>query len=67
MAILGGIGGFPGARPADFSSAMPVGVIVVFSAAATLAAIAGGILVFGDPLGSDALDGHRAAPRPSSP
>jgi hypothetical protein len=31
-------------------------VIVAFSASATLAAITGGILVFGDPLGSDALD-----------
>jgi hypothetical protein len=29
---------------------------VAFSASATLAAITGGILVFGDPLGSDALD-----------
>jgi len=33
-----------------------VAVIVAFSASATLAAITGGIVVFGDPLGSDALD-----------
>ena len=33
-----------------------VSVIVVFSATATLAAIAGGILVYGDPLGSDPLE-----------
>ena len=33
----------------------PVGVIVAFSASATMAAITGGILVFGDPLGSDPL------------
>ena len=30
--------------------------MVAFSASATLGAITGGILVFGDPLGSDALD-----------
>ncbi len=31
-------------------------MIVVFSATATLAAIAGGIIVYGDPIGSDALE-----------
>ena len=30
-------------------------MIVAFSAAATLGSIAGGIVVFGDPMGSDAL------------
>jgi hypothetical protein len=54
VAILGGIGAFFSlARGLQLGDA--VGVIVAFSAAATLAAIAGGILVFGDPLGSDAL------------
>jgi len=55
VAILGGIGAFLAlARGLQLGEA--VGVIVVFSAAATLAAIAGGILVFGDPLGSDPLE-----------
>ena len=54
VAILGGLGAFLAlARGLQLGDA--VGVIVVFSAAATLAAIAGGILVFGDPLGSDPL------------
>ncbi len=54
VAILGGIGAFLSlARGLQLGEA--VGVIVAFSAAATLAAIAGGILVFGDPLGSDPL------------
>jgi hypothetical protein len=55
VAILGGIGAFLAlARGLQVGEA--VGVIVVFSAAATLAAIAGGIIVFGDPLGSDPLE-----------
>jgi hypothetical protein len=55
VAILGGISAFLAlARGLQLGEA--VGVIVVFSAAATLAAIAGGILVFGDPLGSDPLE-----------
>jgi multidrug transporter EmrE-like cation transporter len=55
VAILGGLGAFLAlARGLQLGEA--VGVIVVFSAAATLAAIAGGILVFGDPLGSDPLE-----------
>ena len=54
VAILGGIGAFLAlARGLQLGEA--VGVIVGFSAAATLAAIVGGILVFGDPLGSNAL------------
>jgi hypothetical protein len=54
VAVLGGIGAFLAlARGLQLGEA--VGVIVAFSATATLAAIAGGILVFGDPLGSDAL------------
>ena len=54
LAILAGLGAFLAlARGLQLGEA--VGVIVAFSAAATLAAIAGGILVFGDPLGSDAL------------
>jgi hypothetical protein len=54
VAILGGIGGFLAlARGLQLGDA--VAVIVAFSATATLAAIAGGILVFGDPLGSDPL------------
>jgi hypothetical protein len=54
IAILGGIGAFLAlARGLQLGEA--VGVIVAFSAAATLSAIAGGILVFGDPLGSDPL------------
>jgi hypothetical protein len=54
VAILGGIGGFLAlARGLQVGDA--VAVIVAFSATATLAAIAGGILVFGDPLGSDPL------------
>jgi hypothetical protein len=54
VAILGGIGAFL-ALARGLQLGEPVGVIVSFSAAATLAAIAGGILVFGDPLGSDPL------------
>jgi hypothetical protein len=54
VAILGGIGGFLAlARGLQLGEA--VGVIVAFSATATLASVAGGILVFGDPLGSDPL------------
>jgi hypothetical protein len=54
VAILGGIGAFLAlARGLQLGEA--VAVIVSFSAAATLSAIAGGIVVFGDPLGSDPL------------
>ena len=54
VAILGGLGAFLAlARGLQLGDA--VGVIIVSSAAATLAAIAGGILVFGDPLGSNPL------------
>src|SRR5262245_8987202 len=53
--ILGGIGAFFAfARALQLGDA--VAVIVVFSATATLAAITGGVVIFGDPLGSDALD-----------
>ena len=54
IAIVGGIGGFL-ALARGLQLGDPVAVIVVFSASATLAAITGGIVVFGDPLGSDAL------------
>jgi hypothetical protein len=55
MAIVGGIGGFL-ALARGLQLGEPMAVIVAFSASATLAAITGGVLVFGDPLGSDALD-----------
>jgi hypothetical protein len=55
MAVIGGIGGFL-ALARGLQLGEPVAVIVAFSASATLAAITGGIVVFGDPLGSDALD-----------
>jgi hypothetical protein len=55
MAIIGGIGGFL-ALARGLQLGEPLAVIVAFSGTATLAAITGGILVFGDPLGSDALD-----------
>jgi hypothetical protein len=55
MAIVGGIGGFL-ALARGLQLGEPVAVIVAFSASATLAAITGGIIVFGDPLGSDALE-----------
>ena len=55
LAIVGGIGGFL-ALARGLQLGEPVAVIVAFSASATLAAITGGILVFGDPLGSDAVD-----------
>jgi hypothetical protein len=55
LAIVGGIGGFL-ALARGLQLGEPVAVMVAFSASATLAAITGGILVFGDPLGSDALD-----------
>jgi hypothetical protein len=55
LAIIGGIGGFL-ALARGLQLGEPVAVIVAFSASATLAAITGGILVFGDPLGSDALE-----------
>jgi hypothetical protein len=55
VAVVGGLIGFLAlARGLQLGDG--VGVIVAFSATATLAAIAGGILVFGDPLGSDALE-----------
>jgi multidrug transporter EmrE-like cation transporter len=54
IAILGGLGAFL-AFARSLQVGDPVAVIVAFSASATLAAITGGILVFGDPLGSDAL------------
>ncbi|MGA8218422.1 MAG: hypothetical protein WB771_07635 [Solirubrobacterales bacterium] len=53
-AIVGGIGAFL-ALGRGLQIGEPVAVIVAFSASATLAAIAGGIVVFGDPMGSDAL------------
>jgi hypothetical protein len=53
-AILGGIGAFL-ALGRGLQIGEPVAVIVAFSAAATLAAISGGIVVFGDPMGSDAV------------
>ncbi len=53
-AIIGGIGAFL-ALGRGLQIGEPVAVIVAFSAAATLSAIAGGIVVFGDPMGSDAL------------
>ncbi len=53
-AILGGIGAFL-ALGRGLQIGEPVAVIVAFSAAATLGAIAGGIVVFGDPMGSDAF------------
>src|SRR3954452_16700573 len=53
-AILGGIGAFL-ALGRGLQTGEPVAVIVAFSAAATLSSIAGGIVVFGDPMGSDAL------------
>jgi hypothetical protein len=55
MAIVGGIGGFL-ALARGLQLGEPVAVIVAFTSSATLAAITGGILVFGDPLGSDAID-----------
>jgi hypothetical protein len=55
VAIIGGIGGFL-ALARGMQLGEPVSVIVAFSASATLAAITGGIVVFGDPLGSDAID-----------
>src|SRR3954471_8771969 len=52
-AIVGGIGAFL-ALGRGLQIGEPVAGIVAFSASATLAAIAGGIVVFGDPMGSDA-------------
>jgi hypothetical protein len=54
IAVLGGIGAFL-SLGRGLQIGEPVSVIVGFSAAATLAAITGGIVVFGDPMGSDAL------------
>jgi hypothetical protein len=55
VAVLGGVGAFLAlARGLQVGEA--VSVIVAFSATATLAAIAGGVLVFGDPLGSNPLE-----------
>ena len=53
-AVLGGLGAFL-ALGRGLQIGEPVAVIVAFSAAATLGSIAGGIVVFGDPMGSDAL------------
>jgi hypothetical protein len=53
-AIVGGIGAFL-ALGRGLQIGEPVAVIVAFSAAATLASISGGIVVFGDPMGSDAF------------
>ena len=53
-AVLGGIGAFL-ALGRGLQIGEPVTVIVAFSAAATLGSIAGGIVVFGDPMGSDAI------------
>lgn len=55
LAIIGGVGGFL-ALARGLQLGEPVAVMVAFSASATLAAITGGVLVFGDPLGSDAID-----------
>lgn len=52
VAVLGGIGTFLAfARSLQLGD--PVAVIVVSTAVTTLAAIIGGVLVYGDPLGSD--------------
>jgi len=52
IAVIGGVGGFLAlARALQLGE--PVAAIVAFSGTATLTAITGGILVFGDPLGSD--------------
>jgi hypothetical protein len=51
-AVLGGLGAFL-ALGRGLQIGEPVSVIVAFTAAATLASIAGGIVVFGDPMGSD--------------
>ena len=52
VALIGGVGTFLAfARALQLGS--PVAVIVVSSATTTLAAIVGGVLVYGDPLGSD--------------
>jgi hypothetical protein len=53
-AVLGGLGAFL-ALGRGLQIGEPVAVIVAFSAAATLGSIAGGIVVFGDPMGSDAV------------
>lgn len=54
VAALGGLGGFY-ALARSLQLGDPVQVIVVSSVAANCAAIAGGVLVYGDPIGSDAL------------
>lgn len=54
VALIAAVGAFYGlARSLQLGEA--VSVIVVSSVAANVAAIAGGVLVFGDPLGSDAI------------
>jgi hypothetical protein len=54
MAALGGIGAFYAlARALQLGD--PLGVIVLSSVAANVAAIVGGVLVFSDPVGSDTL------------
>lgn len=54
VAALGGLGGFY-ALARSLQLGDPVQVIVISSVAANCAAIAGGVLVYGDPVGSDAL------------
>lgn len=54
VAALAAVGAFY-ALARSLQLGEPVGVIVVSSVAANAAAIVGGVLVFGDPMGSDAL------------
>ncbi len=52
IAILGGVGTFLAfARALQLGD--PIGVVVVSTAVTTLAAVVGGVLVYGDPIGSD--------------
>lgn len=54
-AVVAGVGAFLGlARAMQIGDAIPV--IAITSVAANCASVAGGILVFGDPVGSDPLD-----------
>ena len=62
MAIVAGVGAFFGlARGLQTGDAIPV--IALTSVAANCASIAGGILVFGDPVGDDPLGRGGALPR----
>lgn len=54
VALLAAVGAFF-ALARSLQLGEPVGVIVVSSVAANAAAIVGGVIVFGDPMGSDAL------------